>query len=255
MHKSRFHLFAASALALTAGLFWFSTQATQTASQKPEQKQAQLYETRRDHDPDGIGRFYMGREIAHVMGHQGAEWLERSDREETELPQQVVENLSLKADSIVADIGAGTGYFTFRISPRVPQGKVYAVDIQPEMLELIEERKKRTGAKNVITVHGTETNPRLPAHEVEVVLMVDAYHEFSWPREMMENIVLSLKPGGRVVLIEYRGEDPEVPIKRVHKMTQQQAKREMAAVGLKWRETRNFLPLQHFMIFEKSASQ
>jgi ubiquinone/menaquinone biosynthesis C-methylase UbiE len=255
MHKARFRLLAASVLALTAGVLWFSPQATETARQKPEQKQPQLYETRRDHDPDGIGKFYMGREIAHVMGHQGAEWLERPDREETELPQQVVENLPLRADSIVADIGAGTGYFTFRISPRVPQGKVYAVDIQPEMLALIEERKKQTGAKNVITVRGTEMNPQLPTPEVEVVLIVDAYHEFSWPREMMENIVRSLKPGGRVVLIEYRGEDPQVPIKRVHKMTQQQAKKEMAAVGLKWRETRNFLPLQHFMVFEKPASQ
>jgi len=210
-----------------------------------------VYETRAEHDPDGIGKFYMGREIAHVMGHQGADWLERSDREETELPDEVVKQMNLKPADVVADIGAGTGYFTFRMTPLVKQGKVYAVDIQPEMLSIIESRKKQFKADNVITISGTETDTKLPAASVDVVLFVDAYHEFSYPREMMESIVKALKPGGRVVQIEYRGEDPEIPIKRLHKMTVAQARKEMAAVGLVWKETKEFLPQQHFIVFEK----
>jgi ubiquinone/menaquinone biosynthesis C-methylase UbiE len=212
-----------------------------------------VYEERAQHDPDGIGRFYLGREIAHVMGHQGAGWLERPDREQEELPDQVVAQMELKPDHVVGDIGAGTGYFSFRLSARVPQGKVYAVDIQPEMLSLITARRKTQKIENIVTVQGTETDVRLPENTIDAVLMVDAYHEFSYPREMMESIVKSLKPGGRVILIEYRGEDPDVPIKRVHKMTVAQARREMEAAGLTWKETKNFLPSQHFIVFSKSG--
>jgi ubiquinone/menaquinone biosynthesis C-methylase UbiE len=212
---------------------------------------APIYEERKKHDPNGIGKFYLGREIAHVMGHQGAAWLERSEREQEELPQKVVLNLQLKATDVVADVGAGTGYFTFRMASKVPQGKVYAVDIQDEMLAIIESRKKALNASNVISLKGTEQDTRLPENSVDVALMVDAYHEFNYPREMMESLTRSLKPGGRVILIEYRGEDASVPIKLVHKMTQHQAVKEMKAVGLKWKETRDFLPQQHFMIFEK----
>ncbi|MFN0124309.1 MAG: class I SAM-dependent methyltransferase, partial [Blastocatellia bacterium] len=211
----------------------------------------QIYEFRQRHDPNGIGKFYMGREIAHVMGHQGAAWLERPEREQEELPAQVVKNLELKPTDNFADIGAGTGYFSFRVSPIVARGRVYACDIQPEMLALIEKRKKEQGVENVSGVQGTEKDPRLPAGQIDVALLVDAYHEFSWPREMMENLVRAMRPGGRVVLVEYRGEDPDVPIKLVHKMTQAQVKKELAAVGLKWKETRDFLPWQHFMVFEK----
>ena len=218
--------------------------------ESPGQKDS-TYETRSNHDPNGIGKFYMGREIAHVMGHQGADWLERADREQTELPSEVVKQMSLKPTDVVADIGAGTGYFTFRIAPLVKQGKVLAVDIQPEMLAIIEGRKKQFKAENVVGLQGTETDTRLPANSVDVVLFVDAYHEFSYPREMMESIVKGLKPGGRVVQIEYRGEDPNIPIKRLHKMTVAQAKKEMAAVGMMWKETKDFLPQQHFLVFEK----
>jgi ubiquinone/menaquinone biosynthesis C-methylase UbiE len=220
----------------------------QAVAQKPQES---VYETRTNHDPNGIGKFYMGREIAHVMGHQGADWLEREDREQTELPNEVVKQMKLKPTDVVADIGAGTGYFTFRIAPLVKQGKVLAVDIQPEMLSIIESRKKQFNADNVVTIQGTEMDTKLPVNSVDVVLFVDAYHEFSYPREMMESIVKGLKPGGRVVQIEYRGEDPDVPIKRVHKMTAAQAKKEMAAVGLVWKETKDFLPQQHFIVFEK----
>lgn len=212
-----------------------------------------VYETRADHDPDGIGKFYMGREIAHVMGYQGAEWLERPERIEEERPDQVVEQMKLKPVDAVADIGAGTGYFSFRISGAVKQGKVFAVDIQPEMLAVIEKRKKESKVENVIAVKSDEADAKLPDNSVDVALLVDVYHEFSFPREMMLSVVKALKPGGRVVQIEYRGEDPGVPIKRLHKMTVAQARKEMAAVGLVWKETKGFLPQQHFIVYEKPA--
>jgi ubiquinone/menaquinone biosynthesis C-methylase UbiE len=154
---------------------------------------------------------------------------------------------------VVADIGAGTGYFTFRISPLVPAGRVYAVDVDMEMLDDIRARIKRDHITNVEPVLGAIDDPALPANRVDVALMVDAYHEFSHPREMMRGILKSLRPGGRVVLVEYRGEDPDVPIKPLHKMTQAQARREMESVGLRWVETRDTLPRQHLMIFQKQS--
>lgn len=217
----------------------------------PSSTNSILYGYRREHDPNGIGKFYLGREIAHVMGHQAAAWLERADRDETELPQRVVEEMKLAPSDVVADVGAGTGYFSFRLARAVPQGSVYAVDIQPEMLAIIEQRKTQQKVTNVVSVLGTESNTKLPAASVDVALLVDAYHEFAFPREMMDSIVRSLKPGGRVVLIEYRAEDPTVPIKAVHKMTVDQAKKELTAAGLKFKETKEFLPLQHFIVFER----
>ncbi len=235
--------------------FVFSLQSLDAGQSSVQSPEKAVYETRKKHDPDGIGKFYLGREIAWVMGHEGAGWLERPDREEAELPDRVVENMKLRPTDIVADIGAGTGYFTFRISRIVKQGKVFAVDIQQEMLSIIEQRKKMMNAENVVGVLGTETDTKLPENSIDVVLMVDAYHEFSYPREMMESIVKGLKPGGRVVQIEYRGEDPTIPIKKVHKMTVAQARKEMAVVGLVWKETKGFLPQQHFIVFEKPTSQ
>jgi ubiquinone/menaquinone biosynthesis C-methylase UbiE len=212
---------------------------------------ADTYEIRTNHDPDGIGKVYMGREIAQVMGHQGAGWLERSSRESEEQPQKVIAALQLKPNGVVADIGAGTGYFSFRIAPQIPQGKVYAVDVQPEMIEILNSLKDEKKIANVEPILGSETNPNLPENRVDLALMVDAYHEFEYPREMIEGIVRSLKPNGRVVLVEYRGENPFVMIKALHKMTQRQVRQEMSAAGLKYVETRNGLPQQHIMIFEK----
>jgi ubiquinone/menaquinone biosynthesis C-methylase UbiE len=208
------------------------------------------YETR-PASADGIGKFYMGREIAQVMGHQGADWLERPEREAEEQPQKVVDLMALRPTDVVADIGAGTGYFSFRMAAKVPQGKVLAVDIQPEMLDLLKRAARQRGVTNVEPVLGTIQDPRLPAAGVDVALMVDAYHEFDHPREMMQGIVRGLKPGGRVVLVEYRGEDPDVPIKPLHKMTEHQAKKEMAAVGLEHVKTLEDLPRQHVLIFRK----
>jgi len=201
--------------------------------------------------PGGTGKIYLGREIAHVMDHQRAAWLDRPTREAEEQPDRLISNLPLKPTDVVADIGAGTGYFAFRISPLVPLGRCLAVDIQPEILAILRQRKEARGAENVEPVLGTITDPNLPCEGVDLALMVDAYHEFSHPWEMMEAVVKALKPNGLVVLVEFRGEAPGVRRHRLHKMTAAQARREMAAVGLRWRESRDMLPQQHFMVFEK----
>ncbi|MBL4820531.1 MAG: class I SAM-dependent methyltransferase [Gammaproteobacteria bacterium] len=206
-------------------------------------------------DPDksqgGSGKFYLDREISHVMGHQGAQWLERPERIQEEQPDQVVANMGLEPDHVVADIGAGTGYFSFRMAKLVPQGKVMSVDIQPEMLALIEERKKKEGVTNIEGVRGEIDNPNLPPNSIDAALMVDAYHEFSHPYEMIKGIYDALKLGGKIFLLEYRAEDPTVPIRPLHKMTQSQAIREMSVFNLEWTETLDFLPWQHMMVFTK----
>lgn len=204
---------------------------------------------------DGIGKRYMGREISHVMGHLGAGWLERPEREQDERTDLLIDNLPLQPDSVVADIGAGTGYFSFPVAQRVPEGRVLAVDIQPEMLEILYQRSAELGIDNVEPLLGSVTNPGLAPESVDLIFIVDAYHEFSHPLEMGLGMVSALKPGGRLVLIEYRGEDATVPIKRLHKMTEAQAKAEMAALGLGWIRTEDFLPQQHFMVFAKGPRQ
>lgn len=211
------------------------------------------YKTRRNHDPNGIGKFYMGREIAHVMGYQGAAWLERPERIEEERPDEVVAQMGLRPSDAIADIGAGTGYFSLRFARVVREGKVFAVDLQPEMIAILEQRKADLKLTNLQTVRSTERDVNLAPGSVDVVFFADVYHEFEWPREMMQSIVRALRPGGRLVQIEYRGEDPEVPIKLVHKMTVAQCRKEMEAVGLVWKETKDFLPWQHFLVFEKPA--
>ncbi len=203
----------------------------------------------RSHSRDGIGKFYLNREIAQVMGHQGAGWLERSSRETEEQPSQVVSHLDLKPTDIVADIGAGTGYMSFLMAALVPQGQVLAVDVQPEMLEIIELLKQERHVTNIKPVLASVTDSHLPPFSIDLALMVDAYHEFEYPREIMAGIRQSLKPGGRVVLVEYRGENPFVFIKPLHKMTQKQVRKEMQAAGFLWRETKSFLPQQHLMVF------
>ena len=211
-----------------------------------------IYQTRSP-SRDGIGKIYMGREIAQVMGHLGAGWLERPSRQREEQPQTLLKALALKPTDAIADIGAGTGYFSFRLSPLVPQGKVLAVDIQPEMLALVEGLKREKTVTNVETVLGSTTNPNLKVGSIDLALMVDAYHEFDHPREMMTAIAQALKPNGRVVLVEYRGENPLIPIKALHKMTERQARKEMATVGLTWLDTQETLPQQHILFFSKKT--
>ncbi|MEH2071454.1 MAG: methyltransferase domain-containing protein [Nostoc sp.] len=210
-----------------------------------------VYEHHIIHSPDGIGKYYMGREIAKVMGYTGAGWLERPSREAQEQPSKIVSVLNLKPNDVVADIGAGTGYLSFRIAPLLTTGKVLAVDVQPEMFEIIELFKHEKNITNVEPVLATLTDPNLPDESIDFALMVDAYHELEYPQEVMQKIVKALKPGGKVVLVEYRGENPFIAIKRLHKMTQKQVRKEMQAVGLVWRETKNLLPRQHLIVFEK----
>jgi len=209
------------------------------------------YVTRPIHHPDGIGRFYQGREIAQVMGHRGAGWLERPSRLWQEQPQVLVQQLGLQPTDQVADIGAGTGYLTFRLAAQVPQGQVWAVDVQPEMLEILGALQQELGIDNVRSILGTDQDPRLPAASVDLVLLVDAYHEFAYPQEMMAAIAIALKPGGRVVLAEYRAEDPFVPIKGLHKMSEVQVKKELEFLGFHWLKTDESLPQQHLIFFEK----
>ena len=179
----------------------------------------------------GTGKIYMDREIAQVMGHRGWRWLERPERAAEERPDLVLARLDLAPDAVVADIGAGSGYYTFRLNELVPAGEVLAVDIQQEMLDLIRERAGSEGIDNVTPVLGTITDPNLPENGVDAVLMVDAYHEFSHPAEMLAGIRRGLRPGGRVYLLEFRAEDPQVPILALHKMTEAQARRELKASG------------------------
>ena len=199
----------------------------------------------------GIGKFYMGREIAFVMGHQAADWLNRPERIQEERPDEVVANMSLQPHHVVADIGAGSGYFSFRIAKLVPEGKVLAVDIQPEMLALIEHQKSINKVTNVEGVLGRIDDPNLPPNSIDAAIMVDAYHEFDHPFEMINGIYNALRPGGRIFLLEYRGEDPSVPIRPLHKMTEEQVVKEMSVFGLQWTDTLDFLPWQHMMIFTK----
>lgn len=200
---------------------------------------------------DGLGKVYQGREIAKTMTWHGIPWLERPERAAREKPDAVIEALDLRPTDVVADLGAGSGYFSFRLAREVPEGKVLAVDIQPEMLEAIEAKKGALGVENVEGVRGAIDDPNLPESSVDLALMVDAYHEFSHPHEMMTALFRALRPGGRVVLVEYRGEDPSVPIKELHKMTEAQATKEMAFVGLEHVETLDFLPDQHVLIFRR----
>lgn len=214
---------------------------------------APRYEERADHDPNGTGKFYMGREIALVMGHQAADWLDRPEREAEEAPSMLIQALGLKPGQVVADVGAGSGYITFMMAPKVaPKGKVLAVDIQPEMLEILRKRSRERKISNVVPVLGTITDPKLPAGGVDLILMVDVYHEFSHPYEMTASMIRALKPGGRLVFVEYRAEVPEIPIKRVHKMSEAQVKKEMGVFPqLRFERNDARLPRQHILVFRK----
>jgi precorrin-6B methylase 2 len=210
------------------------------------------YETRQSHDPNGIGKFYMGREIAQVMGPGGIPWLDRPSREAEEKPSFVLDALSLRRGETVADLGAGSGYYTFRIAPKVgPSGKVLAVEIQDEMIAALRQRIAEQKVVNVEVVKGSESDPHLPANALDLVLMVDVYHELAFPYEVMTAVRKALKPRGRVVFVEYRKEDPAVTIKEVHKMSVEQLEKEMKAVKMVHLKTVETLPLQHIVIFEK----
>ena len=202
-------------------------------------------------DPNGINKWYMGRQIAQVMSHYGIGWLEREEREQEENTTQLVKNLAVQPGQVIADIGAGSGYHSALLSKMVGNGKVYAVDVEPEMIAYLKDRIKLEGYKNIIPVLSTEQKVSLPANSIDVMLLVDVYHEFSFPYEMTLSMLEALKPGGKLVLVEFRAEDLNVPIKNIHKMSQQQAVKEFKALGFSFEKNIGNLPWQHCLIFRK----
>ena len=205
---------------------------------------------------DGIGKQYLGREIAQVMGWQGAAWLEREEREREERTDLLLAALALKPGMTVGDIGAGTGYLSRRMARRVaPNGRVFAVDVQPQMIELLKRTATEARLDNVVPTLGTPVDIKLPEASLDLAIMVDVYHELAFPREMLENIVRALRVGGQLVFVEYRAEDPAVPIKPLHKMSEAQVRLEAGQqAALKWERTVETLPWQHVVVFQKRAA-
>lgn len=200
----------------------------------------------------GIGKVYMDREIAGVMSWKGAGWLERSEREKEERSDLLLRELGLRPGMNVADVGAGSGYYARRMAALVaPGGKVYATDVQPEMVRMLTDLARQAKLPNIEPVLGTEQKVGLAADSIDLALMVDVYHELAFPFEVMESVAQAVKPGGQVVLVEYRAEDPRVPIKPLHKMSEAQIRREAAEHGLVYERTARTLPWQHVVFFRK----
>lgn len=200
---------------------------------------------------DGIGKFYFGREIAAVMGVTGSFWLERDNRDEEENTSLAIDHIPVSHNSIIADVGAGSGYYTFRLSAKVPQGKVYALDIQEGMLDILRNRKNQLADTRVEVKACTETSLQLPPQSLDIALMVDVYHELAYPREMLQSLHTSLRDTGKLILVEFRGEDPTVAIKPLHKTTVEQLNRELAASGFRLASRGDFMAVQHFLVYEK----
>lgn len=190
------------------------------------------------------------RQIAPTMSHVYADWLTRPERKREEQPDRLVAALKIPRGATVADLGAGVGYFTWRLARRVgPDGKVIAVEIQPEMLEMLDDNMRKRGIENVESVLGSQQDPNLPAGALDLVLLVDVYHELSHPAAVMEHVRRALKPDGRVVVVEYRKEDPAIPIHPLHKMSLRQVREEIEPMGFAFDEVLEFLPWQHVVIF------
>ncbi len=202
-------------------------------------------------DENGIGKWYLGREIAYVMGYEGIDWLERPTREKEENTAKLMQNMNIKPSDVIADIGAGSGYHVFKMAPLANKGLVYAVDIQPEMLKAIFFSKKFETYKNIELLQGSEKSVNLPENTFDKILMVDVYHEFNYPKEMLQSLKKALKKDGQLFLIEFRLEDESIPIKKIHKMSEKQAVKELATVGLKLEKNLKNLPIQHCMVFIK----
>lgn len=202
---------------------------------------------------DGIGKWYMDREISHVMGYQGMSWLEREEREKEENTSTLLENMNISTADDIADIGAGSGYHVFKMADKATKGTIYAVDIQDEMLAAMKCKKSDGNYANVTLIKGSEKSVNLKPDSVDKVLIVDVYHEMNFPYEMMTSIKKAMRADAKLYLIEYRGEDPNVPIKKLHKMTEAQAVKEMKALGLILEENKENLPWQHCMVFVKGT--
>ena len=202
-------------------------------------------------DPNGINKWYMGRQIAQVMSHYGIDWLEREEREMEENTSLLLKNLAVKPGMVIADIGAGSGYHSALLSKMVGSGKVFAVDVEQEMIFYLNERIKQEKLSSIVPVLSEEQNVSLPDNTVDMMLLVDVYHEFSYPYEMALSMLAALKRGGKLVLVEFRSEDPAVPIKTIHKMSEAQAIKEFKAAGFVFDKNIDNLPWQHCMVFTK----
>ncbi len=202
-------------------------------------------------DPNGINKWYMGRQIAHVMSHYGIDWLERKERDKEENTSLLLKNLAVKPGMVIADIGAGSGYHSALLSKMVGNGKVYAVDVEPEMIAYLYERIKQEKLSGIVPILCEEQKVSLPENTIDIMLLVDVYHEFSFPYEMGLSMRSALKPGGKLVLVEFRSEDPSVPIKNIHKMSEGQAIKELKAAGFTFDKNIDNLPWQHCMVFKK----
>ena len=200
---------------------------------------------------DGIGKFYKGREIAFVMGAMGSDWLERDTRNIEENTNAAIEAIQVAPNAAIADIGAGTGYYSFRLAKKVPNGKVYAVDIQDEMIDMLKQKKAQIKDSVVQIIKSSIKSPNLPDNSIDLAIMVDVYHELEYPQEMLQALKKALKPTGKILLIEYRGEDPSVPIKPLHKTTVAQLGKELQANGFILSYKGDFLPIQHFLLYSK----
>jgi len=237
----------ASLIFITLGFIQCNAQ-QKTGVPKPVQDSGYTYLTA---TADGIGKFYQGREIAHVMGATGGDWLERDTRSEEENTNKAIEKITLPANGVVADIGAGTGYYSFKLSAKVPKGKVYAVEVQDEFISYLKNKKRTLNDSVVQVIKGSSISPNLPDNSVDLAIMVDVYHELEYPQEMLRAICKALKSNGKILLIEYRGEDPAIAIKALHKTTVAQLDKELGANGFKLNYRGEFLPIQHFLLYEK----
>jgi ubiquinone/menaquinone biosynthesis C-methylase UbiE len=253
-------------LALTAILLDLESKAAQPAQQqaqpgtdektrqdpekpKPRPKAARTKKSAARRDPPG---FYMGRQIADVMSWEGVDWLFRETRVDEEQPEKMLDALKIEKGATVADVGAGAGYHSVRMARRVgPKGTVLATDLQPEMLRMLERNAREARVTNIKPIRATQSDTKLPEAKVDLILMVDVYHECSQPDITLQGLLKALKPKGRLVLVEFRGEDETVPIKPEHKMTLEQVRREVEPQGFTFKESLEFLPWQHVIIFEK----
>jgi SAM-dependent methyltransferase len=228
------------------------TQNTQAGEVRAPQCQ---YESIRSGHPDGIQKRYCGRQIAQIMGWQGAEWLERPERKTEEGLDQLIDRLQLKPGMKIGDIGAGTGRLSVLMASRVqPDGQVWAVDVQPEMVSYLQARASKLGKSQLIVGLSSATNPNLPAATLDLAIMVDVYHELEYPREFLQNLMKAVKPGGQIVFVEYRANDKAVPIKPVHTMTIDQVKKEAQDIGLLFERADSSLPWQHVVFFRTPGS-
>jgi ubiquinone/menaquinone biosynthesis C-methylase UbiE len=237
-------------LSLTSFIILFTFGKCQSPTQQAKGKADSIY-TFAKPSADGIGKYYFGREISFVMGAAGAAWLERNNRQQEENTKLAIEKMELMPASVVADIGAGTGYYSFAIASKGPQGRVYAVEIQDEMIAHLKKKKNAAAVENVEIVKGSTQSPNLPANTVDLAIMVDVYHELEFPHEMLQAIKASLKENGKLLLLEYKAEDPSIAIKPLHKMSVEQASKEMAANGFRLVYDGEFLPMQHFLVYQR----